>query len=128
MSQPIKKEKFTVQAFHHFIKEINSKLSDSTNLSWKDIIRSEFLLDESEEKSLADLPKESSDEVQADFIEISKHLQSGGKVDGKIIENSNKTHTILLFLDFKELFTRSIVIACCDANCRNWKWGKKNCS
>jgi hypothetical protein len=119
----IQKEEFSIATFSSFINKLSRQIPDMKTRDWKSLLRDEFKFLPEQESSLTTLEPEFSNEVQNYFGQIEEHLKSGGGIDGKIVENPDKTHTIFIFLQKKGGFSIMLKIACGDANCRNWHWG-----
>lgn len=95
--------------------------------SWKDLIRDSFALTAEQEASLEKVCNKRSADIQQIFKQIAQHTHLGGQMQGKIVKNSNGTHTAWVYLlplsNTAHVEPQMLRIVCCDANCGDWDWG-----
>ena len=130
--QSIAKPEFSLKSFNNLMSRFSSKYVGKHNgelkKDWKAIVRNEFALTSEQDQTITNCTKSTGIEVQKYFDQIADHLKNGGHISGMVIQNKDKTHSINIFLGNQKTPEGSmyitIVIAHCDANCRNWGWGR----
>ena len=97
---------------------------------WRRFVREHFHLKPDQDESLQQAPATKVKEIQHFFTEAASHMRRGAKLDARIVklpvakQTSHAVHELHVDIETKEMTPQlSIVIAHCDANCRNWGWG-----
>lgn len=97
---------------------------------WRQFVRESFHLHADQERSLQDAAPAKVKEIQHFFTEAAGHMRRGGKLAARIIklpaakQTTAAVHELHVDVETAAMSPQlSIVIAHCDANCRNWGWG-----
>jgi hypothetical protein len=124
------KREFTPRTLEAWIGKINNQFPTTLQTDWRQALRDEFQLNARQESSLDEAPPEQVDEIQQYFVQVAEDVGQGGHLVGNIVKLSaeQQTEQALHELHFHShpldrSHNLSIVIAHCDAHCRNWGWG-----
>jgi hypothetical protein len=130
---------FDAKSLEALVERLNEDPS-ALHEDWRELIRQEFQLTPDQARSLETVSHERAQQIQDQLRSAARHVERGGRIDARIVkrplEKQTATAVHEIQLEHKNgddsggygTATRaavqvSIVIAHCDAHCRNWGWG-----
>lgn len=123
------KPRFTLESLDAAVNKINKTFPEQLKTDWREFVRSEFQLLPEQEKSLTHIPRHRVEEIQDYFTQVASHVEHGGKVQANVVtlpleeQTPERVHDLLISSARTVEPFVDIVIAHCDADCRNWGWG-----
>jgi hypothetical protein len=112
------------------ISKLNNNFPDELNTDWRRFVRSQFHTTPDQEQSFDHIPTHVVKEIQDFFRQASQEVKRGGHLHAKIVKRPKEkqtpsaVHEVHVGTESAALTPQlSIVIAHCDAHCRNWGWG-----
>lgn len=124
------KPEFGPAGLRQVVTKMKTSYPELLTRDWRQFVRESFRLHADQERSLMDAAPAKVREIQHFFSEAAGHMRQGGKLAARIIklpvakQTAAAVHELHIDVETAAMSPQlSIVIAHCDANCRNWGWG-----
>jgi hypothetical protein len=130
MTEQDKKPTFGPETLNALVAQMNSKFPSELTTHWRRFVTKNLDMTEGQRKSIDDIPDPVAKCIHEFFVQAAAQLKNGGQIYGKIVKRPEATRTVAavhevhLSVETPQLSPQlTIVIAHCDADCRNWGWG-----
>ena len=124
------KPEFTPRSLQDWIAKLNGQFPRALKTDWRQVVTDDFELHPWQRKSLTGAPTNRVEDVQKFFVQAARDVEQGGRIDGEIVklpierQTEHAVHELHLHSHPpNRTHNLSIVIAHCDAHCKNWGWG-----
>jgi len=124
------RSQFTPNSLARVLEQINASVPEQLETDWRTFVHDAFLLEPEQKRSLDRVPESRVKEIQTFFANAAVHIKKGGKLHARIIKRpvekrtQHVVHELHMDTDSSAITPKlGIVIAHCDAHCKNWGWG-----
>lgn len=130
MTDKGKKPTFGPETLNALIAQMNSRFPDELTTHWRRFVTNNLDMTEGQRKSIEDIPDAVAKDIHEFFLQAASQLKTGGRIHGKIVKRPEAMRTVAAVHEVHMSVETphpspqlNIVIAHCDADCRNWGWG-----